>query len=105
LLISPEKYKQLVEQIENNMIQNGLNMASITIEYKPLHKKNKTISISRKQSKKSIKKSIKKPIKKTSKNIKKTAANNIHQIFIIAINNKSYNASIDWWEFGYTPFK
>ena len=84
----PNSYKTLLEQIENNMKHNNLNMTSFTIETKDNkkdNKKTKGITLKKTNHSKHSKHS------KSSKNILKTS--NIHQIFIIAINNHSYDKS------------
>ena len=81
----PNGYKTLLEQIENNMKHNNLNMSSFTIETKDNKKdNNKSKGIT-------LKKTKHYKHSKTSKNILKSS--NIHQIFIIAINNHSYDKS------------
>ena len=71
----PESYKMLIEQIENNMKHNNLNMTSFTIE-----KNNGSRTILNKKT-------------KTKTKQKTKLSSKIHQIFIIAINNRSYNNS------------
>ena len=92
----PDTYNSLLKHIEDNMKNNNLHMVSLTIEIKTNINNNKN---------KSSNTSIFKSIKKTKKNIKiknnsksnsfndeKIKINsNIHQIFIIAINNRNYN--------------
>ena len=73
----PESYKMLIEQIENNMKHNNLNMTSFTIE-----KNNGSRTILNKKTK-----------TKTKTKQKTKLSSKIHQIFIIAINNRSYNNS------------
>jgi len=70
-------YKTLIEQIENNMKHNNLNMASISIELDNTHSK---ISI--------------KTSSKTTKNTQTSKMHSgatIHQIYLLAINNFSYD--------------
>jgi leucyl aminopeptidase len=85
----PESYKMLLEQIENNMKHNNLNMTSFTIE-----KNNGSRTILNKKTK-SKSKSSSKTISKTklSSKLSLELLSKIHQIFIIAINNRSYNNS------------
>ena len=94
----PDTYNSLLKHIEDNMKNNNLHMVSLTIEIKTNINNNNNKN-------KSINTSIFKSIKKTKKNIKlknnsknnsfndeKIKINsNIHQIFIIAINNRNYN--------------
>ena len=86
----PESYRQLLENVELNMKTNNLGMTSLTIDYpmnkSPLSKK-KTTS---KKNKKSTSKTS-----KTSMTIKTTTSTQIHRLFIIPINNKSYDKTND----------
>ena len=68
-----DSYKTLIEQIENNMKHNNLNMASISIETGKTHVKTSS---------------------KTTKNTqtsKMQSGETIHQIYLLAINNFSYD--------------
>ena len=86
----PESYRQLLENVELNMKTNNLGMTSLTIDY-PMNKsslsKKKTTS---KKNKKSTSKTS-----KTSMTIKTTTSTQIHRLFIIPINNKSYDKTND----------
>ena len=86
----PDSYKTLLEQIENNMKHNNLNMTSFTFETNnnkrnPIKNTNHTSHTKKHSTKHTKKHSTKLTNKKQSKNI--------HQLFIIAINNHSYNKS------------
>ena len=86
----PESYKILLEQIENNMKHNNLNMSSFTIETKP--KTNTSSKIHKSTLKKThLLINSKSRTKSTSKNSSNKTNTNIHQIFIICINNKTYD--------------
>ena len=86
----PNSYKILLEQIENNMKHNNLNMASFTIETK----NNKIAMSSKSKTHKVTKhKSLHKSLHKSSHKLLSTTTNKIHQIFLLAINNNSYNNS------------
>jgi len=92
----PNSYKILLEQIENNMKHNNLNMASFTIETK--NNKNANLSIVSMASKASMasKSKTQKVKKHKSLHTNKSSlsiSNKIHQIFLLAINNNSYNNS------------
>jgi leucyl aminopeptidase len=96
----PESYIQLLKNVEQNMKTNNLGMLSLTIEYPTITISNKLIPSNKTLSKKkqlSKKKLHVKKIKKTStKNItKNTTTTPIHRLFIIPINNKSYNKTND----------
>ena len=84
----PDTYIQLLDNLENNMKTNNLGMASLTIEY-PISKYKKQKNY-KKSSKKSSSSSSS---KKTHKALPSTIQ--IHRIFIIPINNKSYNKNKD----------
>ena len=94
----PESYIQLLENLENNMKSNNLGMASLTIEYPTMsiiktsqpHKKNTKKKTSSK--KKSQKKSHDNKTITITKNMTSTQ---IHRLFIIPINNKTYNKTND----------
>ena len=99
----PESYKILLEQIENNMKHNNLNMANFTIENK--HSISSSYGSSSRHT--TINKTLKKTLKKKKTKISKSSNNSknseslknskktsrIHQIFIIAINNRTYTNS------------
>lgn len=89
----PDSYKTLLEQIENNMKTNNLGMASFTIE---TNTKQKRHSISHTKTKITKVSRLTKHSKtlKSNKNYKHiNRGSNIHQIFLLAINNNSYNNS------------
>lgn len=83
----PESYSQLLQNVENNMKTNNLGMASLTIDY-PVTTNN---TINKLQS---SKKKTQKKLKKNSYT-KKITSTPIYRLFIIPINNKSYNKSND----------
>lgn len=88
----PNTYKQLIEQIEYKIKHDNLNMASITIEnHTGVNKTHK--SHVKSNSKKTIKnqQTIKKQQTIKNHQSSKNLIQKIHQIFIIAINNKSYD--------------
>jgi leucyl aminopeptidase len=92
----PESYIQLLKNVEQNMKTNNLGMLSLTIEYPTITISNKSLPSNKTLSKKkqiSKKKSHVKKIKKTS--TKNTTTTPIHRLFIIPINNKSYNKTND----------
>ena len=78
----PENYKILLEQIENNMKHNNLNMASFTIETKNTASLHKSITMKKTKMSKN----------KMQKNTHKSSSS-IHQIFLISINNSTYDKS------------
>ena len=85
----PESYNMLLEQIEKNMKYNNLNMTSFTIE-----KNNGSRTILNKKTKSKLKTKPKTKLSSKTKISSKTKlSSKIHQIFIIAINNRSYNNS------------
>ena len=91
----PDSYKTLLEQIENNMKHNNLNMTSFTFETNnnkrnPIKYTRHTKHTSHTKEKNSHTSHTK---KHSTKLINKKQAKNIHQLFIIAINNHSYNKS------------
>ena len=105
----PDTYIELLNNIEENMKNNNLGMASLTIEYHPKpHTKTHAKTHPKTHPKTHAKthpKTHPKPHTKTHQN-KNTVKNskksnisnisnvhNIHRIFIIPINNKSYNKS------------
>ena len=79
----PDTYIQLLENVENNMKTNNLGMLNLTIEYPTTSNK---LSLYRKKTQKQSQK------KSHTKNLTLTQ---IHRIFIIPINNKSYNKTND----------
>lgn len=85
----PKSYKTLLDQIENNMKHNNLNMASFTIESKGKSQISKISQPSELLQTLHNHKSKLKTKKYSSKSQNKIS--NIHQIFIISINNNSYN--------------
>jgi leucyl aminopeptidase len=105
----PESYTQLLENLEENMKTNNLGMASLTFEYPTIYNNNNNNtnnntntmnkpSPSQKRSLSKKKKSSKQ--KKLSKkytriSTKSKSSLQIHRLFIIPINNKSYNKSND----------
>jgi len=86
----PNSYKTLLEQIENNMKHNNLNMASFTIETK--NNKNANLSMVSMASKSKTQK-VKKHKSLHTNKLSLSITNKIHQIFLLAINNNSYNNS------------
>ena len=91
----PDSYKTLLEQIENNMKHNNLNMTSFTFETNnnkrnPIKHINHTSHTSHTKKTSSHTKHTK---KHSTKLTNKKQSKNIHQLFIIAINNHSYNKS------------
>lgn len=105
----PKHYNTLLNTIEENMKENNLGMANLTIEYNNtnhINNSNTIINNTPKNNIKQIKKTKSKytKIKQTkskqtkskhtkSKNTKQT--NTIHQLFIIPINDLSYNKKDD----------
>ena len=105
----PKHYNTLLNTIEENMKENNLDMANLTIEYNNtnhINNSNTIINNTPKNNIKQIKKTKSKytKIKQTkskqtkskhtkSKNTKQT--NTIHQLFIIPINDLSYNKKDD----------
>jgi len=84
----PKHYNTLLNTIEENMKENNLGMANLTIEYNNTNYSNNSNSII--NDTKKTKKSKQTKSKQTkSKHTKQT--NTIHQLFIIPINDLSYN--------------
>ena len=105
----PKHYNTLLNTIEENMKENNLDMANLTIEYNNtnhINNSNTIINNTPKNNIKQIKKTKSKytKIKHTkSKNTKSNHTkskhtkhtNTIHQLFIIPINDKSHNKKDD----------
>jgi len=98
------RYKELIDQIDNNMKHNNLNMANITIEIGNTHENthenkhentNSTYNMQTGSSRNKTKRKLKVKTMKTMK-IMKTKHNlpgkmhQMHQLYIIAINNRYY---------------
>ena len=89
----PESYKILLEQIENNMKHNNLNMASFTIETNTTSSPHKSITMKKiKVSKNKMSKS-RSTNKSSTQKSSSSSSSNIHQIFLISINNSTYDKS------------
>ena len=106
----PETYIPLLKSIEENIKTNNLGMASLTVEYNNSNSNSNSNSnninsiINNKQYKSSKTKSLKTKSSKTkssktkaskTKSLKVYNDNKIHQLFIIPINDKSYNKNDD----------
>ena len=108
----PKHYNTLLNTIEENMKENNLSMANLTIEYNNINNNNNSNSIinntkKTKKSKQIKSKQIKsKQIKSKQTKSKQTKSkhtkskhtkqiNTIHQLFIIPINDLSYNKKDD----------
>jgi len=93
----PESYIQLLKNVEQNMKTNNLGMLSLTIEYPTITISNKSIPSNKTLSKKKQISKKKLHVKKirTPKNVKLVSSTPIHRLFIIPINNKSYNKTND----------
>ena len=80
-----DKYKTIIEQIENNIKNNKLNMASLTIEVHNVHNVHKGHNIN------NVSSHTKKNTHTHTTSHKKTYSQSrsvvIHQLFLIAINN------------------
>ncbi len=83
----PKHYNTLLNTIEENMKENNLGMANLTIEYNNTNNNNNSNSIINDTKK------TKKTKQTKSKHTKQT--NTIHQLFIIPINDLSYNKKDD----------
>ena len=97
----PETYIPLLKSIEENIKTNNLGMASLTLEYNNSNSNSNNINsiINNKQYKSSKTKSSKTKSLKTKSSKTKLSKvyndNKIHQLFIIPINDKSYNKNDD----------
>ena len=98
----PKHYNTLLNTIEENMKENNLGMANLTIEYNNINNNNNSnsIIINNKKTKKSKQtKSTQTKSKHTkSKHTKSkhtNQINTIHQLFIIPINDLLYNKKDD----------
>ena len=98
----PEHYRTLLNTIEENMKTNNLGMANLTIEYTNTNtntnnsnsnNSNSIINDTKKTKSKHTKSKHTKSKHTKSKHTKLT--NTIHQLFIIPINDKSYNKKDD----------
>ena len=99
----PDTYNSLLKHIEENMKNNNLHMVSLTIET-PIEKQTQT-KISKQTQKQIQTYSIVKSSNKTKKrnnnnnilnNTKLSNNNNIHQLFIISVNDRNYNKENDY---------
>ena len=86
-IIINTKYKSILEHIEHNIKHNNINMSSITINDNTIYKKNTTSTTNSNTT--GNKKSLRRG-KYVSHN-NSVLFTNMHQIFIISINNKSFN--------------
>ena len=88
----PKHYNTLLNTIEENMKENNLGMANLTIEYNNTNNNNNSNSIinDTKKTKKS-----KQTKSKQTKTKQTNQINTIHQLFIIPINDLSYNKKDD----------
>ena len=100
----PKNYNILLNTIEENMKENNLGMANLTIEYNNSNNSNNSNSIINNTPKNNIKQIKKTKSKHTKSNHTKSKhtkskhtkqTNTIHQLFIIPINDLSYNKKDD----------
>ena len=98
----PETYIPLLKSIEENIKTNNLGMASLTVEYNNSNSNSNNInSIINNKQYKSLKSKSSKTKSSKTKSSKQTKlkdtqqTNTIHQLFIIPINDKSYNKNDD----------
>jgi len=90
----PKNYNTILNTIEENMKENNLDMANLTIEYNSNNSNNSNSIINNtKKTNKTKKLKQTKSEHTKSKDAKQT--NTIHQLFIIAINDLSYNKKDD----------
>ena len=88
-----ETYIELLKTIEENIKTNNLAMANLTIEYNNNNNNNFIINDIKKTKSKKTKSKHTKSKKTKSKHTKQIKT--IHQLFIIPINDKSYNKDSD----------
>ena len=93
-----DKYKSILEHIENNIKNKNINVASLTIEDKQhsmntIHTKHTNHTIHNSKTKKNN--STEHSKTKTKNNNNNTPFTKIHQIFIVVINNNSFNKTDD----------
>lgn len=94
------KYKSILEHIEGNIKHKNINVASLTIEDLKNNTKattnatSKPNSISKKNTQTVTSKSISKS-PRNKENINTKPFSKIHQIFLVVINNKSFNKNND----------
>ena len=95
----PKHYNTLLNTIEENMKENNLGMANLTIEYNNINNNNNNNSNSiinnTKKTKKSKQTKSKHTNSKHTKSKHTKQINTIHQLFIIPINDLSYNKKDD----------
>ena len=89
-------YNTLLNTIEENMKENNLGMANLTIEYNNTNYSNNSNSIINNTKKTKTKQTKSKQTKSKQTKTKQTnQINTIHQLFIIPINDLSYNKKDD----------
>jgi len=94
----PKHYNTLLNTIEDNMKENNLGMANLTIEYNNINNNNNnsnSIINNTKKTKKSKQIKSKQIKSKQTKSKHTKQINTIHQLFIIPINDLSYNKKDD----------
>ena len=94
----PKHYNTLLNTIEENMKENNLGMANLTIEYNNINNNNNnsnSIINNTKKTKKSKHTKSKHTKSKHTKSKHTKQINTIHQLFIIPINDLSYNKKDD----------
>jgi len=92
----PKHYNTLLNTIEENMKENNLGMANLTIEYNNTKNSNNSNSIINNTKKTKTKQTKSKQTKSKQTKTKQTnQINTIHQLFIIPINDLSYNKKDD----------
>jgi len=102
----PKHYNTLLNTIEENMKENNLGMANLTIEYNNTNNNNSNSIINNTKNTKKSKQTKSKQTKSKHTKSKHTKSkhtkskhtkqiNTIHQLFIIPINNLSYNKKDD----------
>ena len=94
----PKHYNTLLNTIEENMKENNLGMANLTIEYNNINNNNNnsnSIINNTKKTKKSKQTKSKHTNSKHTKSKHTKQINTIHQLFIIPINDLSYNKKDD----------
>ena len=92
------KYKSILDHIEENIKHKNINVASLTIEDLENHSTTNTKPKTHKQTVTSKSKLISKSISKSLRNkeiINTKPFSKIHQIFLVVINNKSFNKNDD----------
>lgn len=102
-ILLDDKYKSILEHIENNIKNKNINISNLTIDYtytKTLQNTKTKSKITKQSTRKSNqKKSGKKKSNKKYSNISKNDIvpfTNIHQLFFVIINNSSFNKNNDY---------